>query len=106
MSFLKGKGRLDVGAGLASSSVARDAVGAEMANPALSDQRAEAVATALTNVFDIAPENMETQRVEKRSQEPNMKVCGPGSKKPQNLCRIGQDPFVLGQDRHSNHKDK
>jgi outer membrane protein OmpA-like peptidoglycan-associated protein len=27
----------------------------------LSDQRAEAVATALTNVFDIPPENMETQ---------------------------------------------
>ncbi|RWQ45239.1 OmpA family protein [Mesorhizobium sp.] len=38
-----------------------DAVGAEVANLALSDQRAEAVATALTNVFDIAPENMETQ---------------------------------------------
>ncbi|RWP04711.1 OmpA family protein [Mesorhizobium sp.] len=38
-----------------------DAVGAELANLALSDQRAEAVATALTNVFDIAPENMETQ---------------------------------------------
>lgn len=35
-----------------------------------------------------------------------MKVCGPGSKKPQDLCRIGQDPFVLGQDRHSNYKDK
>ncbi|MET3581650.1 outer membrane protein OmpA-like peptidoglycan-associated protein, partial [Mesorhizobium robiniae] len=38
-----------------------DAVGAEVANLALSDQRAEAVAAALTNVFDIAPENMETQ---------------------------------------------
>ena len=38
-----------------------DAVGAEVANLALSDQRAEAVATALTNVFDIPPENMETQ---------------------------------------------
>ena len=38
-----------------------DAVGVEVARLALSDQRAEAVATALTNVFDIAPENMETQ---------------------------------------------
>jgi outer membrane protein OmpA-like peptidoglycan-associated protein len=38
-----------------------DAVGSEVANLALSDQRAEAVATALTNVFDIPPENMETQ---------------------------------------------
>ena len=38
-----------------------DAVGAEVANLALSDQRAEAVATALTNVFAIPPENMETQ---------------------------------------------
>ena len=38
-----------------------DAVGAEVANLLLSDQRAEAVATALTNVFDIPPEHMETQ---------------------------------------------
>jgi outer membrane protein OmpA-like peptidoglycan-associated protein len=38
-----------------------DAVGAELANLALSDQRAEAVATALTNVFDIPPENLATQ---------------------------------------------
>jgi outer membrane protein OmpA-like peptidoglycan-associated protein len=38
-----------------------DAVGAEVANLALSDQRAEAVAAALTNVFEIPPENMETQ---------------------------------------------
>jgi outer membrane protein OmpA-like peptidoglycan-associated protein len=38
-----------------------DAVGSEVANLALSDQRAEAVATALTNVFEIPPENMETQ---------------------------------------------
>jgi outer membrane protein OmpA-like peptidoglycan-associated protein len=38
-----------------------DAVGSEVANLALSDQRAEAVATALTNVFEIPAENMETQ---------------------------------------------
>ena len=38
-----------------------DAVGAEVANLALSDERAEAVATAFTNVFAIPPENMETQ---------------------------------------------
>jgi outer membrane protein OmpA-like peptidoglycan-associated protein len=38
-----------------------DAVGSEVANLALSDERAEAVATALTNVFEVPPENMETQ---------------------------------------------
>ncbi|MDW6022446.1 OmpA family protein [Mesorhizobium sp. BAC0120] len=38
-----------------------DAVGSDVANLALSDQRAEAVAQALTNVFDIPPENLATQ---------------------------------------------
>ncbi|MBL8584382.1 MAG: OmpA family protein, partial [Rhizobiaceae bacterium] len=38
-----------------------DAVGSDLANLALSDRRAEAVADALTNVFDIPPENLATQ---------------------------------------------
>lgn len=38
-----------------------DAVGSDVANLALSDRRAEAVANALTNVFDIPPENLTTQ---------------------------------------------
>ena len=38
-----------------------DAVGSEVANLALSDRRAEAVADALTNVFAIPPENLATQ---------------------------------------------
>jgi outer membrane protein OmpA-like peptidoglycan-associated protein len=38
-----------------------DAVGSDLANLALSDRRAESVANALTNVFDIAPENLATQ---------------------------------------------
>ena len=38
-----------------------DAVGSEYANLALSDRRAESVAEALTNVFDIPPENLVTQ---------------------------------------------
>jgi outer membrane protein OmpA-like peptidoglycan-associated protein len=38
-----------------------DAVGSEIANLALSDRRAEAVADALTNVFAIPPENLATQ---------------------------------------------
>jgi len=38
-----------------------DAVGSDLANLALSDRRAEAVANALTNVFDIPPENLTTQ---------------------------------------------
>lgn len=38
-----------------------DAVGSDMANLALSDRRAEAVAEALTNVFAIPPENLSTQ---------------------------------------------
>src|SRR5690606_38612513 len=38
-----------------------DAVGSENANLALSDRRAEAVAVALTNVFNIPPENLVTQ---------------------------------------------
>ncbi|MDP3898181.1 MAG: OmpA family protein [Mesorhizobium sp.] len=38
-----------------------DAVGSNYANLALSDRRAEAVAEALTNVFDIPPENLVTQ---------------------------------------------
>jgi len=38
-----------------------DAVGSDVANLALSDRRAEAVADALSNVFGIAPENLATQ---------------------------------------------
>ena len=38
-----------------------DAVGSDLANLALSDRRAEAVAEALTSVFDIPPENLATQ---------------------------------------------
>ncbi|KXF77086.1 hypothetical protein ATN84_12155 [Paramesorhizobium deserti] len=38
-----------------------DAVGSDRANLVLSDRRAEAVAEALTNVFEIPPENMSTQ---------------------------------------------
>jgi outer membrane protein OmpA-like peptidoglycan-associated protein len=38
-----------------------DAVGSDQANLVLSDKRAESVAQALTNVFDIPPENMATQ---------------------------------------------
>ena len=38
-----------------------DAVGSDYANLALSDQRAEAVANALTAVFEIPPENLTTQ---------------------------------------------
>lgn len=38
-----------------------DAVGSETANLALSDRRAEAVAEALTNVFEIPPENLAPQ---------------------------------------------
>ncbi|PWJ80568.1 outer membrane protein OmpA-like peptidoglycan-associated protein [Pseudaminobacter salicylatoxidans] len=38
-----------------------DAVGSDLANLALSDKRAESVADALTNVFDIPPENLATQ---------------------------------------------
>ncbi|MEO3385245.1 OmpA family protein [Mesorhizobium sp. CAU 1741] len=38
-----------------------DAVGTDEANLALSDQRAESVAAALTNVFGIPPENLVTQ---------------------------------------------
>jgi outer membrane protein OmpA-like peptidoglycan-associated protein len=38
-----------------------DAVGSDVANLALSDRRAEAVAQALTNVFAIPPENLATQ---------------------------------------------
>ncbi len=38
-----------------------DAVGSDQANLILSDKRAESVAQALTNVFDIPPENMATQ---------------------------------------------
>ena len=38
-----------------------DAVGSDLANLALSDQRADSVAVALTNVFDIPPENLVTQ---------------------------------------------
>src|SRR5690606_22306462 len=38
-----------------------DAVGSDLANLALSDRRAEAVAAALTTVFDIPPENLAPQ---------------------------------------------
>ena len=38
-----------------------DAVGTDLANLALSDRRAEAVAQALSDVFDIPPENLTTQ---------------------------------------------
>ncbi|BDA84931.1 hypothetical protein Sa4125_24730 [Aureimonas sp. SA4125] len=38
-----------------------DAVGSNVANLALSDQRAEAVATALTEYFEVPPENLVTQ---------------------------------------------
>jgi outer membrane protein OmpA-like peptidoglycan-associated protein len=38
-----------------------DAVGSAQSNLVLSDERAEAVATALTNVFAIPPENLTTQ---------------------------------------------
>ena len=38
-----------------------DAVGSDVANLALSDRRAEAVAAALTDVFGIPPENLATQ---------------------------------------------
>ena len=38
-----------------------DAVGSDLANLALSDKRAEAVANALTDVFSIPPENLATQ---------------------------------------------
>jgi hypothetical protein len=52
-----------------------DAVGSELANLALSDRRAEAVADALTNVFGIPPENLTTQGygeqyLKVRTQEP------------------------------------
>ncbi|MEF2550244.1 OmpA family protein [Aurantimonas sp. A2-1-M11] len=38
-----------------------DAVGSERANLALSDERADAVATALTEYFEVPPENLVTQ---------------------------------------------
>jgi len=38
-----------------------DAVGSDLANLALSDERAEAVAAALTEYFDVPPENLVTQ---------------------------------------------
>lgn len=38
-----------------------DAVGSDIANLALSDRRADAVAAALTEVFEIPPENLATQ---------------------------------------------
>jgi outer membrane protein OmpA-like peptidoglycan-associated protein len=38
-----------------------DAVGSDQSNLVLSDKRAESVASALTNVFDIPPENLVTQ---------------------------------------------
>lgn len=52
-----------------------DAVGSDVANLALSDRRAEAVADALTNVFEIPPENLATQGygeeyLKVRTQEP------------------------------------
>jgi outer membrane protein OmpA-like peptidoglycan-associated protein len=52
-----------------------DAVGSDVANLALSDRRAEAVADALTDVFGIPPENLATQGygerfLKVRTQEP------------------------------------
>ncbi|MBN9070216.1 MAG: OmpA family protein, partial [Rhizobiales bacterium] len=52
-----------------------DAVGSDLANLALSDRRAEAVAAALSDVFGIPPENMTTQGygeqfLKVRSEEP------------------------------------
>ena len=52
-----------------------DAVGSDEANLALSDRRAEAVATALSDVFGIPPENLSTQGygeqyLKVRTQEP------------------------------------
>ncbi len=52
-----------------------DAVGSDLANLALSDRRAEGVADALTDVFDIPPENLATQGygeqyLKVRTQEP------------------------------------
>jgi len=38
-----------------------DAVGSEEDNLSLSDRRAEAVATTLTQTFDVPPENLVTQ---------------------------------------------
>jgi outer membrane protein OmpA-like peptidoglycan-associated protein len=38
-----------------------DLVGSEVYNAALSDRRAEAVAIALTDYFDVPPENLVTQ---------------------------------------------
>jgi outer membrane protein OmpA-like peptidoglycan-associated protein len=38
-----------------------DAVGSDLANLALSDRRAEAVAAALSDVFGLPPENLVTQ---------------------------------------------
>ena len=38
-----------------------DAVGSDAANLSLSDRRAETVARALTDVFEIPPENLVTQ---------------------------------------------
>lgn len=53
-----------------------DAVGTEPANLALSDERADAVARALTRVFEIPPENLVTQGygeayLKVNTQEPN-----------------------------------
>ena len=53
-----------------------DAVGSNVANLALSDRRAESVAVALTEYFDIPPENLITQgygeeQLKVNTQEPN-----------------------------------
>ena len=53
-----------------------DAVGSDAANLSLSDRRAETVARALTDVFEIPPENLVTQGygeayLKVKTEEPN-----------------------------------
>ena len=55
-----------------------DAVGSDNANLALSDKRAEAVAEALTNVFDIPPENLATQGYGEQYLKVNTRGAGAG----------------------------
>ena len=57
-----------------------DAVGSDVANLALSDRRAEAVADALTNVFGIPPENLATQGYGERYLK--VKTDGAGAAEP------------------------
>ena len=57
-----------------------DAVGSDVANLALSDRRAEAVAEALTNVFAIPPENLSTQGYGERYLK--VETAGAGAREP------------------------